>query len=63
MFTKAHLFGEIQGTAARAMFGSYYDRTFTVTDHIGWGSNVDIYMTSCSRGDIWGRQHLHVTYH
>jgi 3D (Asp-Asp-Asp) domain-containing protein len=62
MYAKAHVWGQIQGTEAQRLFGDYYDRTFTVTDHIGHGSDVDIYMTSCARGLSWGRQHLHVTF-
>lgn len=61
MYSKVRITGKIRGTAAQRAFGTYYDRTFTVTDHIGHGSDVDIYMTSCSRGRAWGRQHLKIT--
>jgi 3D (Asp-Asp-Asp) domain-containing protein len=33
----------------------------TVTDRIGWGSDLDLYMTSCSEARQFGRRHLTVT--
>lgn len=32
----------------------------TVTDRIGWGSDLDLYMSSCAAARRFGRQHLTV---
>jgi 3D (Asp-Asp-Asp) domain-containing protein len=32
----------------------------TVTDRIGWGSQLDLFMTSCHAARQFGRRHLHV---
>ena len=31
-----------------------------VTDRIGWGSDLDLYMNSCAAARAWGRRHLRV---
>ena len=44
------------GTRVRAMRSPFGKRTFTVTDRIGWGSDLDFYVSSCARAVAWGRR-------
>lgn len=43
------------GTRVRVTSGPFVGNILTVLDHIGYGSQFDIWQSSCSAADAYGR--------
>lgn len=40
----------------------YGARSFVVKDHIGWGTQLDFWVSSCAQARAWGRRGVTVRY-